>query len=160
MAPDAFLSSILRVIDEHGWAVVSVGGGGCDCPGCDGGPDDDNEFSYTVGLSTLGFPEVVTYGLPQRTAQASLNRIGDRVVTGRPPRIGTVSEEFFPSARGFLLDADDPCDLIVAQQVYPEVVAAQLVWPDRRGLFPWQTGYDQERCSQPLIGPAPMPRVG
>ena len=56
MVPDASLGDILRLIDAHGWAVVGVGGGRCDCAGCDGGSDDGIAFSYTVGLSTLGFP--------------------------------------------------------------------------------------------------------
>jgi len=82
MAPDAFLGKILHLIDEHGWAVVGVGGAGCDCAGCDGGADDGIQFSYTVGLSTLGFPEVITYGLPQSVGQACLNRIGQQVSAG------------------------------------------------------------------------------
>jgi len=39
MAPAASLGKILHVIDEHGWAVVRVGAGHCDCAGCDGGTD-------------------------------------------------------------------------------------------------------------------------
>jgi hypothetical protein len=164
MAPDASLGKILRLIDEHGWAVVGVGGGGCDCAGCDGGTDegtdDGTEFSYTVGLSTLGFPEVITYGLPQLVAQACLNRIGQQVSAGKPPRVGTMVEHVFQGLRGYLLDASDTSDLVVVGQVYPEIVAAQLIWPDRHGRFPWEAGYDRWRCAQPLIGPPPARRVG
>ena len=164
MAPDASLGKILHLIDEHGWAVVGVGGGGCDCAGCDGGTDegtdDGTEFSYTVGLSTLGFPEVITYGLPQRVAQACLNRIGQQVSAGKPPRVGTMVEHVFQGLRGYLLDASDTSDLVVVGQVYPEIVAAQLIWPDRHGRFPWESGYDRWRCAQPLIGPPPARRVG
>ncbi len=29
--------------------------------------------------------------------------------------------------------------------------AFQIVWPDRAGLFPWQTGYDHEFCRQEIL---------
>jgi len=160
MAPDAFLGKILHLIDEHGWAVVGVGGGGCDYGGCDSGADDDIPFSYTVGLSTLGFPEVITYGLPQRVAQACLNCVGQQVSTGRPPRVGAMVDRVFQGFRGYLLDVTDTYDLVVVGQVYPEIVAAQLIWPDQHGRFPWQPGYDHRRCPQPLMGPAPVRRGG
>ena len=160
MAPDAFLGKILHLIDEHGWAVVGVGGAGCDCAGCDGGADDGIQFSYTVGLSTLGFPEVITYGLPQSVAQACLNRIGQQVSAGKPPRVGAMVHRVFQGLRGYLLHASDTSDLVVVGQVYPEIIAAQLIWPDMHGRFPWQPGYDHRRCPQPLIGPPPVRRGG
>ena len=131
MAPDAFLGKILHLIDEHGWAVVGVGGGGCDCAGCDGGADDGIPFSYTVGLSTLGFPEVITYGLPQRVAQACLNCVGQDVSTGKPPKVGAMVDRVFQGFCSYLLDVTDTYDLVVVGQVYPEIVAAQLIWPDQ-----------------------------
>ena len=140
MAPDAFLGKILHLIDEHGWAVVGVGGAGCDCAGCDGGADDGIQFSYTVGLSTLGFPEVITYGLPQSVAQACLNRIGQQVSAGKPPRVGAMVDRVFQGLRGYLLEVSDTSDLVVVGQVYPEIIAAQLIWPDMHGRFPWQPG--------------------
>ena len=160
MAPDAFLGKILHLIDEHGWAVVGVGGAGCDCAGCDGGADDGIQFSYTVGLSTLGFPEVITYGLPQSVAQACLNRIGQQVSAGKPPRVGAMVDRVFQGLRGYLLEVSDTSDLVVVGQVYPEIIAAQLIWPDKHGRFPWQPGYDHRRCPQPLMGPAPVRRGG
>ena len=160
MVLDETLGNILQLIDEHGWAVVGVGGGGCDCGGCDSGADDDIPFSYTVGLSTLGFPEVITYGLPQRVAQACLNCVGQQVSTGRPPRVGATVDRVFQGFRGYLLDVTDTYDLVVVGQVYPEIVAAQLIWPDQHGRFPWQPGYDHRRCPQPLMGPAPVRRGG
>lgn len=160
MAPDASLRKILRLIDEHGWAVVAVGGASCDCAGCDGGTDDGIEFSYTVGLSTLGFPEVITYGLPQRVAQSCLNRIGQQVSAGKPPRVGATIDRVFQGLRGYLLAASDTSDLVVAGQAYPETIAAQLVWPDEHERFPWDSGYNRRRCPQPLIGPPPARRAG
>jgi len=160
MAPDAFLGKILHLIDEHGWAVVGVGGAGCDCAGCDGGADDGIQFSYTVGLSTLGFPEVITYGLPQSVGQACLNRIGQQVSAGKPPRVGAMVDRVFQGLRGYLLEVSDTSDLVVVGQVYPEIIAAQLIWPDMHGRFPWQPGYDHRRCPQPLIGPPPVRRGG
>ena len=93
---DASLGKILDLIDEHGWAV---GGGNCDCGGFYGGADDGIEFSYTVGMSTLGFPEVITYGLPQRVAQACLNRIGQQVSAGKPHRVGAMVDRVFQGLR-------------------------------------------------------------
>lgn len=156
MAPDAFLVQTLEKIDRYGWSVVAVGGGPCSCPGCDGG-DDEASFAYTVGMTTLGHPEVITYGLPPQTAMRSLNLIGARVKAGRPPRMGRRITGIFPGYRGFLLAEANRDDLVVAQQVYPEIEAVQLVWPDRAGRFPWEPGYAIAPFTQPLIGP--MPKV-
>lgn len=88
------------------------------------------------GCRTPGFPEVITYGLPQRVAQACLNRIGQQVSAGKPPRIGAMVDQVFQGLRGYLLDVSDTSDLVVVGQVYPEIVAAQLVWPDQHGRLP------------------------
>jgi len=161
MATDVSLRKILRQIDEYGWAVMGVGGGACDTPGCDGGPDDDGiEFAYTIGLSTLGFPEIITYGLPQQVAHACLNFLGQRVIAGKPPKIGCPIEQVFRDSRGYLIDVADTSDLVVVGQIYPETVATQLIWPDWRGRFPWESGYNRWRYPQPLMGPPPARRAG
>ena len=161
MASDRSLHRTLEIIDRFGWAVIGVGGGTCDEPGCDGGENDDGvEFAYTVGLSVYGFPEVITYGLPQQIAATCLNLVGEQVRAGRPPVVGGFVGRVFAGHPGYLIDVQDTSDLVVAEQIYPEVVAAQLVWPDRRGRFPWHPGYGRSRSDQPLMGRPPRSCVG
>lgn len=161
MASDRSLRRTLETIDRFGWAVVGVGGATCSEPGCDGGEDDDGvEFSYTVGLSALGFPEVITYGLPQQIAGACLNLLGHQVRAGRPPVVGGFVGRVFEGHPGYLIDVQDTSDLVVVGQIYPEVVAAQLVWSDRLGRFPWHPEYVRSRSAQPLMGRPPRSCVG
>lgn len=155
---DEDLARMLAKMDEVGWMVCLVGGGPCECVGCEGVPDEGIPFAYTVGLSTLGFPEVITYGMPRESAHACLNDIGMMVRQGRPPAVGAALTGFFCGSVGYLLPVADTSDLVTAREVYPDVEAVQLVWPDGRGMLPWQRGYDHDRWPQPLVAPSPARR--
>ncbi len=61
-----------------------------------GGADegDDVEFSYTVGLTAMGHPEVIIVGMPAEHAMTFLNMIGEEVRRGGRFDHGTVTTEF------------------------------------------------------------------
>lgn len=84
----------------------------------------------------MGFPEVITYGLPQQVAGTCLNLVGEQVRAGRPPVVGGPVGRVFDAHPGYPIDVRDASDVVVVDQIHPEVVAAQLIWPDWRGRFP------------------------
>ena len=65
---------LLDLIERFGWAVRHVGAG------TEAG---EAPFSYTVGLTRFGHPEIVCQGLPFDVAQSFLNLIGTEVQDGR-----------------------------------------------------------------------------
>jgi hypothetical protein len=139
------ISDLKQIIAEHGWAVRRV------VPRID--DTDALEFAYTIGLTGLGHPEVVIYGLPVDTAHALLNDIGSRVRTGQRFGPGQVViglvENDVPIA---FLVVQDTADLTAVEQIYGAVHALQMVWPDRHSHFPWDDAYALAPEIQPLKG--------
>jgi hypothetical protein len=126
-------TGIVETVLAHGWCVLSVHGGG---------PD----FAYTVGLwHTFRRPEIVMFGLQTEGMHVWLNACvnlhRDRawpeddqpfegVIEGFPTQLRSVDESWrdglFGSAYRFY-------------RGWP-VPVRQLVWPDRNGLWPWESG--------------------
>jgi len=141
LAPDSALDDAERAfvasIREHGWFRTNVFA-----------DDDGPGFSYTTGFwVTLGMPELIMFGLKSEIAHdvfwdvfrdlqagktlPSRSRTGD--VFGNHdaflfPVNRDLYAEFLGWSRWFYGDDDFPC--------------LQLVWPDRRGIFPWERGFD------------------
>ena len=147
MPGDPVLADLLRLIAEHGWAVRHVGAGA--------GPGEA-AFSYTVGLTAMGHPEVIVTGLPFDHAQTFLNNIGADVRDGKQFAPGSSTEDLTgPGAPVFFLAVADTSDLTAVEQVYGKVSAVQMVWPDSAGHLPWVTGYRNSYEAQPLLGVPP-----
>jgi hypothetical protein len=133
---------VRSAIDRDGWFVQSVQPGRRQ-PG----------FSYTVGLTALGRPELLVTGRPMRVARDLLNGItahlvhheggrlrpGDHVLLRDHPDIEVVRV------------AEPTVHLVTACNIYgPGVDALQLVYADDRGKWPWDVGF---RGRQPVLGP-------
>jgi len=142
------LADLRRVIAKHGWAVRNVM------------PDDEaNEvgFSYTIGLTALGHPEVIILGMPWKSAHEFLNLIGDEVRRGGRYQPGTVTGELSDEdAPVVFIQALETDRLTAVEQVYGRVDALQMIWPDSTGRLPWQAGYRNGPAVQPLLGPLPV----
>src|SRR4051794_5666347 len=124
-ADDQILAHLLALIREHGWAVRHVGAGL---------QHGEAAFSYTVGLTAMGHPEVIVTGLPFDHAHTFLNNIGADVHAGGRFEPGLLTEEFTgPGAAVMFLAADDTSGLTAVVQVYGTVQAIQMVWPDSAG---------------------------
>lgn len=160
---DQQLMRIARAITTRGVAVINVGYGGCSYPGCPGEPSPF-PWSYTIGMVELDHPELVLFGLTPSLACERLNWIHDRAVHGEPLVPGEVGR--FRSTR-VRLDpvpdswANDRSWDPMGQWFHhygagrPVLLAPpvlQLVWSDRRSLFPDEPGCDRQvRRAQPLL---------
>ena len=152
---------------EHGWQVVVVGAGSCDCgtSGC-GEEDEGPAFAYTVGLPhQLGHPELVMSGQRAELMHRALNAAARMVQQGHDfkagvltedviDRFAVLAEELTPDACGELLR----CSWWFHRWPVPGI---QLVWPDTAGVWPWQPG---SAASAPELQPeqwrVPAPRNG
>lgn len=144
---DQVLAQLLALVDEHGWAVRHVGAG--ERPG-------EAALSYTVGLTTLGHPEIVVVGMPFSPAQTFLNEAGAQVRAGRVFTHGEVDRTLAGVPVVFVAVVADGA-LTAVRQVYGDAPALQLVWSDSAGHLPWQPGYANPPGAQPLLGPLPDP---
>lgn len=132
------------LIREYGWAVRHVGGTEHEAP-----------FSYTVGLSTLGLPEIVTTGLPFESSHEFLNMVAQETRDGLAVTHGTRSTRFTDSGDIAFIRVEDTRGLTAVHHRYGEVVALQLIWPDSTGAYPWDVGYRNPPEAQPLLGRIP-----
>ena len=143
---DEVLADLQEKIEAHGWAVRHVGAG----------PDGEpRAFSYTIGLTALGHPELVVVGMPFESAQDFLNLAGELVRDGRRFRTGTTTADLTDGARVAFVPVHDDSGLTAVEQVYGTVEALQLVWPDSAGRMPWDDDHANPPSTQPLLGPLP-----
>jgi hypothetical protein len=141
----------LRIIDEHGWHVMSV------APGVD---DEGELWSYSTGLYYhYKHPEIIVFNEPTRLRQSMINAIGDRVKAG---------ESFEPGKgySGIIDDFDVQFRPVHSSHCWDWVNFAcwfydngptsfpllQCFYPDMAGKFPWEPGCEQWAIDQqPLL---------
>jgi hypothetical protein len=108
-------------------------------------------FSFSVGFYLkFGHPEILVMGLPQPTAHQMINLIAGHFMTGRTFR---ANERTDLLAQGFAcsfvpIDVSHYRDYLgygmwFYRSLKRPFPAFQLVWPDKRGVFPWEVGYDE-----------------
>lgn len=139
---------IERFLESPGWAVIGVL------------PDRPNNipgFSYTVGLTARGLPELITVGLPSDAAHLILNAAARLLLAGNRFEPGQRLHDLanFPLTIRVVDDADARSTGYAAVRRYPEGCRfLQLVWPDRAGLFP-----DDPDCEQRFVDMQDITRV-
>jgi hypothetical protein len=130
--------TLLSDIEKYGWHAVGVA-------------EEANspQFTFSVGLYYRHtHPEILIMGLKQSIAHSLICSIVDRVREGGKFEAGQLDTEL----------ASFPCTFVpVHPQHYSEYLGygmwfyrslptqfpvLQLIWPDKGGLFPWQSGYD------------------
>lgn len=145
--PSAFNAheqKIVANVREHGWFCTSVFA-----------EEDQPGFSYSTGFwVSAQMAEVIVFGLG-KTAHSVLwdmfrdGKSGikhpvsvrtDQIFAGFPAYLFPVSKKYYReyplSSRWFYGDEKFPC--------------LQLVWPDPKGVFPWEHGFDEKfRADQP-----------
>ncbi|RZS86879.1 uncharacterized protein DUF4262 [Motilibacter rhizosphaerae] len=142
--PTATMADALRsmqgLIDEHGWALQGVEGEGKRPP-----------FTYTVGLTRRGLPELCITGIEGERSAPYLNEAARELVSGGEIRPGG-SVHVLGMHFEVVEMAYAPAHLNTAVNLYGDTITGwQLVWPDRHGRWPWDEQW-AERWAQPLLG--------
>ena len=122
--------------------------------------DEGPGFSYTTGFwITLGFPEIIVFSLKQEIAHDILWDVFREAKSGRQISPGKYADNIFANGGAYFFP--------VAKQHYYDYLGwsrwfyrgddfpcLQLVWPDTREAFPWQSGFeDRFRNDQPDLSP-------
>jgi len=136
---------LVELVARYGWAVQHV---------LPGSADEEPAFSYTVGLSRVGLPELVVFGHGQDCAHDLLNAVAGRLWDGAPYRDDELVDDVLVRGALMLVRAVDTTRHLVwahalAAGRWP-VEAWQLVLPDAEGRWPWEPG--SELAHLPLLG--------
>ncbi|HWS51361.1 MAG TPA: DUF4262 domain-containing protein [Microbacterium sp.] len=153
-------------IRRHGVYIQYVGGGRCSC--CEAGvggrsevppsQQEETSFAYTVGLFGIGHPELLVFGIDERTASSLLNHLARVVRGGRDLLPGELLEFDAWTHRVVVEDVPNPGEIVfAANRFYQRPSAAsvpvfQLTYDDPRGRFPWDEGYANAGWIQPRPG--------
>ena len=140
--------AMLGHIREQGWGAMHI-------PADEEGPG----FGFTVGLyHTWKHPEILVMGLPLETAHELLTVAADRVRRGHRYQEGQNSDDFlvgYPCRLHLIPSGCYQAYLGYALWLYsgPDFPALQLLWPDREGRFPEDSGYALSDRQQMLSCP-------
>lgn len=130
---EAMFSKVKGDIDRDGYSIITV--------------MDNPPFAYTVGLTqSRNHPEIIISGLDAETGHALLSTIIERIpASSRLPidepieKIANFPLVLKPVPRKVRKTAN------IARALYQEKFELlQLVWPDARGRFPWDQGYENK----------------
>lgn len=145
---EKFIKRVRKDIAAFGCSVIAVG-------------DEDPPFAYTVGLwSRFKHPELILFGLPTELTADILNAIAAKIEAGAEFKVFSqlhdVGGKFglhIKPLHGVHLDRYFGFGLRFHGQEFP---IAQVVWPDRAGRFPEESGYDQSYSGlQPVLSGVP-----
>jgi len=140
--------STLDNIEGFGWEAMLVNG-----------KEQSTSFACSVGLyDTMGFPELITVGLPVKVAHAALGfavdamKAGHDLTKGRYREIvGEVEVEFRPVAQRWFRHVMCRTDWYYGYDK-KQIPTLQLIYPDIENRFQWEEGFNRY-FRQPMLAP-------
>ena len=144
-ALDAQEQSFIANMREHGWFDTAVLG-----------DDEGPSFSYSSGFwVNTGSPEIIMFGMKREIIHNVFWDIYRDVTAGRCLPDGGRTDQVFANLPA--------CIFPVAKRYYRDYLGwnrwfyggddfpcLHIVWPDRAGIFPWESSFDEEfRDDQP-----------
>lgn len=139
----ARLAYVKGLLAEHPWVVIGVDRDGFRPP-----------YSYTVGLTELGLPELLITGLAKERAAKVLIAAANTMLDAAALTVGARIQ--LPGKRpGEVVRVAEPSvHLPVSTDLFGDrVTALQLVYADIRGRWPWDKNFRNGRAGQPVLGP-------
>lgn len=139
-ATDESDHALLATVKKHGWQAI-----------CVFSDETSPEFTYSIGFYlTYGHPEILIIGLPSRAARALLAALAERISKGQTYGDGSVATDISPCTFRFrrfnqfhyieyMGIATWFYASLFPRELFPTI---QLVWPDKRGYYPWDKDYD------------------
>jgi hypothetical protein len=141
------------MIETNGWALEAIQ------PDAESTPPTPG-YAYTIGLTAdVGFPEVAVFGLTPAASKGLLTLVADACRGGTEIPIGVEVVGLLDNELRCLFA---PIDLAPWGPYFATAAAwydgrpfemVQLMYPDRNGFMPYETGYEQRMAlAQPVIG--------
>ena len=141
------------MIETAGWAIEPVP------PRTDTTPPVPG-YAYTIGFpEAFGFPEVMVFGLTPVAARGLLGLVADALRGGTEIPIGDELVGLLDNGLRCVFAPVDTTEwgglfgTAAAWRKGGEFAIVQLIWPDRRGFLPYESGFDVKvSTAQPVIG--------
>ena len=141
------------MIETNGWALEPVLAR----------PEDDPpvpSYAYSIGVpAAVGFAEIAVFGLAPAAANGLVTLVVDACRGGTEIPLGVELVGLLDNELRCLFA---PIDLDENGRYFPTAYAwyrgesfsiVQLLFPDRNGFMPYETGYDRRmRFAQPVVG--------
>ena len=142
---------LFRNVREHGCQILRIAG-----------DEQTPDYAFSIGLYlNYGQAELIMFGLDPNDASNIINDIRDRAATGRTCAAGDVCDDLFVDQKVCFMEV--PLHAYSAylgtaiwfyERLPRPFPCCQIVWPDREGLFPWETGCDTSlKKYQPVLRP-------
>lgn len=137
-----------RVLEMWGKIEADIAAHKCSMIGVPG-DEDGPSFTYTIGLTDMGWPEIICVGMNPQTAMILINSmVAKYVESGETPEKGDMPD--IANLPVVLGETDQPAiEKYLCQASYrqervggPPVSALQLIMSDRKGELPDSTNYD------------------
>jgi Domain of unknown function (DUF4262) len=156
MLPDFHIphrEKIEWMIETNGWALEPVAAqtdGVVPMPG----------YAYTIGFpAKFEFPEIAVFGLTPVAANGLIGLVAEALDGGTEIPLGVELAGLFDNGLRCVfapIQMDEWGELFVTAGAWHRRTpfdVVQLLWPDRNGFMPYETGFDQRlRMAQPVIG--------
>jgi len=134
-----------KLIAENGWAIQGVLHTATEPP-----------FSYTVGLTEAGLPELIVVGVSHEVGVVILDKLArqslaEELEVGRQYDLAN-GDQVLTFLIGQVSRANSRKYLLAAGHHYGQhrVKALQVFWPSEHGLFPHDSGWDRYEI-QPVL---------
>jgi hypothetical protein len=115
-------------------------------------------FAYSIGLwQTHKHPEIIMFGLSNKTMLAVVNLVADIVKQGQPIELDKEYGYFFESSKTQFLkvhtqNIKDYFGYAIDFYKTKDFPALQLIWTDRNDQYPWKTDFEEAfEYKQPLL---------
>jgi hypothetical protein len=124
-----------------------------------GSEDGTPSFIYTVGMTNLGAPELIVFGLSPEMVHGALNQIYMEIsLQARPKDEKKISDQWSVTMLLEEVERTVATEYTTFTEMYfkgsgKQPTYKQLVWPDEHGKYPHQHGFSKKlRAAQPYIG--------
>lgn len=138
---------IISDVKQYGWHVGLIEA-----------EDGEPSFAYTIGLwETYKHPEIIAFGLSINNLHAILNNAGGKVKSGQVLKTDQDDFDIFEALPAQFLKVDPKYlkkyfGYGLWYNKHEDFPALQLVWSDRKGVFPWDPEFEREFIGrQPIL---------
>lgn len=124
--------------------------------------DPGPAFLYTIGMTNIGAPELIVFGLDPHMMMPIFNQIFDEIRKGFRPKKAEVIADLMsvplllhPVSREAISEFGVQClEYYKHKGISPKF--CQVLWPDTDGKYPHEKGFQEHmRQHQPYIGTPP-----
>mgnify|MGYP003467356498 CR=1 FL=1 len=122
------------------------------------GSEESPPFSYTIGMTNIGAPELIVFGLPPQAVHGAIMEYFNELRMCHRPKDGHRIQDLWSVT--MLLESvenNEAAVYTVQADAYFEdkgkkPTYKQMLWPDQNGKYPHQRGFNPDyKPSQPYI---------